>query len=415
MNPLPLTRHEALAAWSAFLPSLGHYAKRRNQVEPLHRNVSRLSAALRYRLLLEDEVISDTLLTYEWRPVEKWLQEVCWRRYWKGWLEQRPDVWRTWRRRVQELNETLPEAVVQRARAVAAGESGVACMDAIAQELIATGYLHNHARMWWASYWIHVERLPWELGASVFYHYLLDADPASNTLSWRWVAGLQTLGKTYLVRASNIDKYAPELLLRNRAGSERIADGAVTPVVASEFANTARQALPVYPVAVPTSERRIGIWLHADDLMPEIGPLAKLRPVAIAAFYNEYSDDHAAALSEKRIAALREVLADGLARAAAHFQCPTVLSGDDDPAAAIHSWAAAHGLNEVVALAPMVGPVADVVPLLRQLLDSAGITLTLLRRASDTHAFEMAGAGFFPFWEKMSRHLNHQNSLFADL
>ena len=80
-------------------------------------------------------------------------------------------------------------------------------MDRIARELIQTGYLHNHARMWWASFWIHAEGLPWELGADVFFRHLLDADPASNTLSWRWVAGLQTAGKTYLVRLSNLQKY----------------------------------------------------------------------------------------------------------------------------------------------------------------------------------------------------------------
>lgn len=411
MNPVPLNRRAALNTWSAFLPSLGHYAKRRNHVEPLHRNVSRLSAALRHRLLLEDEVISDTLQRYEFRKVEKWLQEVCWRRYWKGWLEQRPDVWTTWRRRVRELNETLPEAVMQRARAVAAGEGGVACMDALARELITTGYLHNHARMWWASYWIHGERLPWELGADFFYRYLLDADPASNTLSWRWVAGLQTPGKTYLVRESNIERYAPELLLQDRAGCERIADGAVSPTVATEFATTTtRQTLLEHPAAFPGSDRRIGIWLHDDDLVPEVGPLARLTPVTVAA---SSSAHHHFALSAQRRAALHEVLTDGLARTAAHFQCPTLLDKNDDLATGICSWAVTCGLDEVVAFAPTVGPVADLVPHLRQLLSSADITLTLLRRASDAHAFKLAGSGFFPFWEKMGRHINLQNSLFA--
>jgi hypothetical protein len=98
--------------------------------------------------------------------------------------------------------------------------------------------------MWWASYWIHVERLPWELGADCFFRHLLDADPASNTLSWRWVAGLQTPGKTYLVRKSNIERYAPDLLRRTSAGVDRLADGAVAPVVAVERGNAARQALP---------------------------------------------------------------------------------------------------------------------------------------------------------------------------
>ncbi|MEO7317877.1 MAG: FAD-binding domain-containing protein [Chthoniobacteraceae bacterium] len=410
MTHIPLTRRDALIAGADFLPTLGSYAQRRNHVEPLHRNVSRLSAALRYRLLLEDEVVHDTLRTHEFRAVEKWLQEVCWRRYWKGWLEMRPDVWTSWRRRVRELTETLPEAVMQRAREVEAGGSGVACMDAIARELIATGYLHNHARMWWASYWIHVERLPWELGADVFFCHLLDADPASNTLSWRWVAGLQTPRKTYLVRLSNIEKYAPEILLHNPAGSERIADGTVSPTVATDFADTVRRALPDYPAEVPRGDRRVGLWLHSDDLLSEAGPLANLTPVTVAAFSSEHNYRHDYALSERHLAALDDVLTDGLARAAAHFKCPTVLSKDADPAASLCTWAAAHALDEVVAFAPMIGPVADLVPRLRQLLTSAGITLTLLRRASDADVFMLAGAGFFPFWEKMSRHLREQSS-----
>ncbi len=69
---------------------------------------------------------------------------------------------------------------------------------------MATGYLHNHARMWFASIWIFTLRLPWELGADFFLRHLLDGDPASNTLSWRWVGGMQTMGKTYLARADNI-------------------------------------------------------------------------------------------------------------------------------------------------------------------------------------------------------------------
>lgn len=409
MTHIPLTRRDALTAWSDFLPTLVRYSSRRNHVEPLHHNVSRLSAALRYRLLLEDEVVSDTLRTYDFQNVEKWLQEVCWRRYWKGWLEMRPDVWRNWHQRVQELNNDLPDVVMQRVLKVAAGESGVACMDAIARELIDTGYLHNHARMWWASFWIHVERLPWELGADVFFRHLLDADPASNTLSWRWVAGLQTPGKTYLVKQSNIEKYAPELL-RNSTGSERIAEGAVSPTVATEFAETSPQPLPDYAATVPRSDRRIGLWMHEDDLLPEVGPLADLTPVTVTAS----STAGSYALSERHIGALDAVLADGLTRAAAHFRCPTVLGEDSDPAASICEWASTHALDEVAAFAPTVGPVADLVPRLRPLLTSAGIKLTLIRRASDAHAFTLAGRGFFPFWEKMSNHLGLQCSLSAE-
>ena len=87
------------------------------------------------------------------------------------------------------------------------GATGIDCFDAWARELVATGYLHNHARMWFASIWIFTLRLPWELGADFFLRHLIDGDPASNTLSWRWVAGLQTAGKTYLATAENIARF----------------------------------------------------------------------------------------------------------------------------------------------------------------------------------------------------------------
>ena len=64
--------------------------------------------------------------------------------------------------------------------------------------------------MWFASIWVHTLNLPWELGANFFLTHLLDADPASNTLSWRWVAGLHTEGKVYLANEDNIKKFTKE-------------------------------------------------------------------------------------------------------------------------------------------------------------------------------------------------------------
>lgn len=411
MIPAPLTRADALAAWGRFRPRVKEYASRRNHVEPGHANVSRLSAALRHRLLIEDEVIRDTLAHCSFDAAEKWLQEVCWRRYWKGWLEMRPQVWTSWRQRVHELRETLPREVLEKADAVSAGESGVACMDKIARELTETGYLHNHARMWWASFWIHAEGLPWELGADFFFRHLLDADPASNTLSWRWVAGLQTPGKTYLVRLSNLEKYAHPHLLRDRRGSHRIADGTVTASFQKDYADTSRHPLPEVPTSLPARSGRAGLWLHADDLAPEVGPLAEFAPDAVAAFTSERTYRELFRLSENRISALRTVLADGIARAAAHYRCPATLTDADDTAASIVAWARSHHLTEVVAFAPTVGPVRDVVPRLSKQLAELGIRLTLIQRESDAHTFSLASAGFFPFWEKMSRHLRSAESV----
>ena len=410
MIPPPLTRIDALESWQAFLPRVKEYAARRNHVETENGNVSRLSAALRHRLLTEDEVIRDTLEHYSFTAAEKWLQEVCWSRYWKGWLEMRPQVWTSWWQRVRELRETMPAEVLAKAEAVAAGESGVACMDLLARALIETGYLHNHARMWWASFWIHAEGLPWELGADFFFRHLLDADPASNTLSWRWVAGLQTPGKTYLVRLSNLEKYAHAGLLRPSRGSHRIADGAVTPSLQKDWADPSKRPLPDFSTLLPARTGRTGLWLHADDLAPEIGPLAEFVPDAVAAFTSERIYREHYRLGENRITALRAVLGDGVARAAAHYRCPSAILDAGDTAAGLGEWARSHRLTEVVAFAPTVGPVRDLVPRLSKQLGELGIHLTFIQRASDAHAFALAGAGFFPFWEKMGRHLRIASS-----
>ncbi len=406
----PLTRADALAAWGRFLPRVKEYAAHRNHVESGHGNVSLLSVALRHRLLTEDQVIRDTLAHGSFAAAEKWLQEVCWRRYWKGWLEMRPQVWTSWRQRVRELRKTLPAEVLAKAEAVSAGASGLACMDTLARELIETGYLHNHARMWWASFWIHAEGLPWELGADFFFRHLLDADPASNTLSWRWVTGLQTPGKTYLVRLSNLEQYAHTGLLRDRRGSHRIADGAVTPSLQKEHTNTSKHPLPEFPTSLPERAGRRGLWLHADDLAPEVGPLAKFAPDAVAAFTSERTYREHYRLGQNRIHALRTVLADGIARAAAHYRCPAALSDADDSAVGIVAWVRSQQLTEVVAFAPTVGPVGDLFPRLSKQLAELGIALTLIQRASDAHAFALARAGFFPFWEQMSRHLRSAQS-----
>jgi hypothetical protein len=87
------------------------------------------------------------------------------------------------------------------------GTTGIVCFNNWVEELVNENYLHNHTRMWFASIWIFTLNLPWQLGANFFMKHLLDGDSASNTLSWRWVAGLQTVGKHYLATASNISKF----------------------------------------------------------------------------------------------------------------------------------------------------------------------------------------------------------------
>jgi deoxyribodipyrimidine photo-lyase len=277
-------------------------------------------------------------------------------------------------------------------------------MDAFAQELTRTGYLHNHARMWFASYWIHVLRLPWELGADFFYRHLLDADPASNTLSWRWVAGLQTKGKTYLVRRSNLEKYASEYVLRNRGGLDRLDDGAVEEIRLEEpeipLMTPLDGALPLELAQVSEP----GLWLHGEDVLPEIGELAGLRPKALATFVSEtLVQQHL--LSPLRQSYQQSILQDGLDRASRHFGVEGERRSTDSLVVGLVEWAREKALRSVVAFLPAVGPLRDQMPDLQDQLKAAGVGLFLVRRSSDATFLPLAKSGYFNFWQKASRTL----------
>ncbi len=140
---------------------------------------------------------------------DKFIQEVLWRSYWKGWLEKHAKVWFDYKFEVyNSLNTISKSTLYESYNRALKGQTNLEPFDEWIIQLRETGYLHNHARMWFASIWIHYFGLPWELGANFFYENLLDADIASNTLSWKWVAGLQTLGKKYLATKENIVKYS---------------------------------------------------------------------------------------------------------------------------------------------------------------------------------------------------------------
>jgi len=179
------------------------YSKNRNyDFGPERRsNVSVLSKYISHRVINEYDVIGSALSSYPLSKIEKYIQEVFWRVYWKGWLEHRPMVWSDY------LSYTYSDNNNTDYNNAIEGTTGIACFDSWVAELKDKNYLHNHTRMWFASIWIFTLNLPWQLGANFFMRHLFDGDSASNTLSWRWVAGLQTVGKHYLATASNISKY----------------------------------------------------------------------------------------------------------------------------------------------------------------------------------------------------------------
>lgn len=389
--PLPGSRSEALARLESFLPEVERYAERRNHVVPGHGNVSLLSPATRTRLLLETEICRRVRDRFPAPAGEKFEQEVWWRLYWKGWLEQRPGVWDRYR---AELAETKRS---DRALQVAAGESGVEIMDHFARELISTGYLHNHARMWWAAFWIHVERLPWVLGAELFLQHLLDGDAASNTLSWRWVAGLHTKGKEYLVRRSNLEKFVHADLLRAYPGGlDRLENVSPAEIPFSEPPPPLALEEEPLPASLP---ERYGIWLHDEDLLPEHSPLARTRPVTVGAFLpgDLWTREN---YSMRKTAFLERAVRDGSERAEAHFGVPSVFETAEDLGDRILAWARENDLRAVLAMRPFVGPLSDRIGSLREKLSAAGIDLILVRRPEEVPVLNRATAGFFGFWKK---------------
>ena len=202
------TRAKAIEKLDRFVErNLSDYSKLRNfDFGPDKRsNVSCLSPYITHGVLNEVEIIKKSLAKYSFNKNEKFIQEVLWRTYWKGWLELRPSVWSDYIISLNSIREKYKENI-NYLRAIE-GKTNIECFDEWVKELKTHNYLHNHTRMWFASIWIFTLDLPWQLGAEFFLKHLYDGDAASNTLGWRWVAGIQTQGKHYLASEWNIKKF----------------------------------------------------------------------------------------------------------------------------------------------------------------------------------------------------------------
>ena len=162
------------------------------------KNVSQISKYTSHRILYEYEII-ENLKKFDKK--KKFTDEILWRIYWKGYLENYKSIWFEY---INFKKSTIDSKILSSA---IAGVTGIDCFDTWIEELKENNYLHNHSRMWFASIWIFTFKLPWQLGARLFMKHLFDGDAASNTLSWRWVAGMHTNKKPYVATKENINKY----------------------------------------------------------------------------------------------------------------------------------------------------------------------------------------------------------------
>ena len=205
---LKATRAAAIGNLENFVENnLGEYSNLRNfDFGPNKRsNTSCLSPYITHGIINEKEVIKKSLDKFSFSKNEKFIQEVLWRTYWKGWMELRSGVWDDYLLDLKRMKEEFKDN--KSYLNAIEGNTEIECFNEWVNELKTYNYLHNHTRMWFASIWIFTLDLPWQLGAEFFMQNLYDGDTASNTLGWRWVAGIQTQGKHYLASEWNIKKF----------------------------------------------------------------------------------------------------------------------------------------------------------------------------------------------------------------
>jgi deoxyribodipyrimidine photo-lyase len=265
-------------------------------------------------------------------------------------------------------------------------------MDAWAKELRETGYLHNHVRMWFASIWTHTLRLPWQLGADFFMRHLLDGDPASNTLSWRWVCGLQTQGKVYVATAENIERFtngrfAPHGLLSTEA-----------PPMPEPY--TVPPPLPLCPSDRHIPGEKTVLLVTEEDLYPEDWGIPRRDVAAIVLL--ETTDAYPG-MGVRPVAWKLKALEGTAARLAREFPCPVLrIEADQESSPArLHTLQREHGGQSFCVMAPPVGPTHDLIEPTLSELAREGAVLRKLRRPWDEAFWPNATHGFFRLKERI--------------
>ncbi|MCH2163349.1 MAG: DNA photolyase [Marinovum sp.] len=379
---------------TAFLPKASKtYAGGRNYDNGpgLHtKSVSVLSPYIRHRLITEEDVLTAVLGRHTLSSAEKYVQEVFWRTYWKGWLQLRPSVWEMYRAGLKaRLDDVATQGGLRRDwEAACKGETGIDAFDHWARELVDTGYLHNHARMWFASIWIFTLRLPWELGADFFMRHLLDGDPASNTLSWRWVGGLQTKGKTYLARPENIAKYTEgRFNPKGLAGFAAPLDGPDHPP----------RTAPPEP-AIWDTKRPSALLLTSEDLSPSFLFDQGLSPLTTATWHDA---EHVSPLAPApHLGAFKQGTLDDVTSRWGDRLGPVTACAD---ASEIAAWAAQTNAGQIVSPFAPTGPTATMFAELKPLLAAQNQELVTPLRRYDALCWPHATHGFFKFKEKIPK------------
>ncbi len=397
MTDWTATRAEGEARMAAFVPRMGRrYANGRNTDHGpgQHTAVSVLSPYLRRRLVLESDVVAAALAAHGPEGSEKFVQEVIWRGYFKGWLERRPQVWTSYRDgldddlAILDTDRRLRKAVHD----AETGATGIACFDAWATELLDTGYLHNHARMWFASIWIFTLGLPWRVGADFFLRHLLDGDPASTTLGWRWVAGLHTRGKPYKAQAWNIATFTANRFAPRDSDLADDVEG-----LQDQEPDGLPPVLPLRPITAPQPGRPTALLITEEDCRVEDFDLAALDIRAAATLHASHLRSHRP-VSDAVARFEATALADAAVRAG--VAAPAMTAGVPGDLAL---WAQRAGAMQIVTPYMPQGPLRDWLHAAEPGLEAKGITLCEWRRDWDAAIWHHATAGFFKVKQQIPR------------
>ncbi len=299
------------------------YASTRNM---LIGSVTKLSPYLRHGVLALAEVRHSLLKHTPTHQAYKVLQELAWRDYFQRVYEQLGnDIWQDiepYKTGFQRYVDQLPDDIKE-------GTTGLTCIDSFANDLRTTGYLHNHVRMWLAAYIVHHRRVHWQAGAYWFLQHLLDGDPASNNLSWQWVASTFA-AKPYYFNRENLARYTQDAycsvcpLLHNGCPFE----GSYEEVAERIFPATSTDQEQQGPVQTPLMKRLSGhlehnksssevdnnpltsaamVWINEDSFDPN-GPALSANPQATPFFAFDEATIESAGWTLKRIAFIYECL-----------------------------------------------------------------------------------------------------------
>lgn len=393
----PASRSDALRRAEEFITTAAvRYGAHRNTVLFGHPNVSRLSPAVTHRLITEQEFSAMTLRQHKFSMVEKLIQEIHWRTYWKGWLELRPWVWHHYLAGLERLQNDATTSTIEQCQAIETGHSGIALVDEWMRELRETGYLHNHVRMWFAGFWIHTRRLPWQLGANLFQKYLLDFDAASNTLSWRWVAGLQTRGKCYLPRVENIRRYDM------RAREEKFSRG-LEKIEAQEAAPLEQEPFSLEPKPFKTNEHpppQVDLIVIHHEHLSALETIYATTQTKEVLLLEEDPCRSSSPRADWRTKALDDTYQRVIKSRAEDRQRASVTRLAVNKLA---EYIIATKARNITMVRPATGPLSDSLTVVFEKLKSQDVQVHLVTPGWDAELWPLATRGYFSFWENIRR------------